>query len=586
MNRKVRIFLEYVAGVSIIILIGGIFQNAAGITLKESKSKYKERQIRILEKYAKAGPGDGAWNYAQCAIAKLYWSKLTGEDRGIKEANTLLQQISSKFPSPGRYYWAIAYDIRAYYLFKDNPNLLYKDTKKAIEKRLWNYVKSRSKRNFPLDPWHFWSTENHMMWQASTFLLAAQIFSERRYNDDALGYQHYDFWKSWFSKWMDERAKKGWLEVSSPNYENRSIGAIVNIYNFCNDTTLRKKAEMTLDWLFAEYVQEQIKGVRGGGKVRTYPGLASKDGRGDVMYNMEYIMFGTGDYTGVGSMGLIQLATSEYHTPDVIIDLAVDEIGRGSYVIKERRPSAQWGEFKTRKYSYVTPDYILGAFQQNSTYHCYSNDTWIGLIFATSPDARVYPWGRKGGDKPSNQQRLGHERYFQYKNVLIAKVGKAGTDYPTMAYFASSLDEVDEDSGWIFIKESNAYAAYRPADGGYRWIDNNYVICDKKGIPAILEVGRISDYSSFSNFKNDIKKRRFGYLKGVVEYKNHDGELILVDFDNPTVNGQPVDLKSYKTFDSPYIQSDWNSGYIRVQKGDRFIVLDFRDPGNPKKISY
>lgn len=567
------------------LLTGSTNKGVADILLEKLKQGYEERQLYILKRLANAGPGRYDSSFAQCAIAKLYLSRLTGEDHGVAEANNILMKITTRFPRAGEdgYYWALTFDVRAYYLFKEDPHLLYRTTKEAIMKRLWNYVKGRSNRSIPIDSWHFWGTENHMMWRASTFLLASQIFSDRIYDDGATGSTHYQHWRAWFSQWMDERAKKGWLEISSPTYQDRSMTGIVNIYNFCQDATLRKKAEMTLDWLFADYAQEQIKGVRGGAKVRVYRGSRSKSGDGDGMYRNSYLLFGEGGLKGRDNLGLVHLATSEYHVPEVVIDLAVDRVGRGSYTVKARRPSAQWGEFKARKYSYVTPDYILGAFQDNDRYSAYWNDRWVGLIFATSPDARIYLWGRRGGDKAPGQQRLGHEKYFQHENVLIAQVGKAGTDYPTMAYFPNSLDKIHEEDGWVFVKEGSAYAAYRPVSGGYHW-SGRYIVCETKGVSAILEAARASDYSSFSDFKEDVKNRRFNYSNGIVEYENRNGDIIRVDFDNPKVNGQPVDLASYKTFDSPYIQSEWDSGYIKVSKGKRYLILDFTSPDNPTKI--
>ncbi|UCC77283.1 MAG: hypothetical protein JSW37_02675, partial [Anaerolineales bacterium] len=51
----------------------------------------------------------------------------------------------------------------------------------------------------------------------------------------------------------------------------------------------------------------------------------------------------------------------------------------------------------------------------------------------------------------------------------------------------------------------------------------------------------------------------------------------------PTLNGQLVDWDSYPLFASPYVNSDWDSGFVQVVFNDRKLTLDFRDPDNPIK---
>jgi len=43
----------------------------------------------------------------------------------------------------------------------------------------------------------------------------------------------------------------------------------------------------------------------------------------------------------------------------------------------------------------------------------------------------------------------------------------------------------------------------------------------------------------------------------------------------PHINGQPVNLAPRQVFDSPFVQSTWDSGVITLQKGARKLVLDF-----------
>ena len=48
-----------------------------------------------------------------------------------------------------------------------------------------------------------------------------------------------------------------------------------------------------------------------------------------------------------------------------------------------------------------------------------------------------------------------------------------------------------------------------------------------------------------------------------------------------TVDGENYPLHRYPLYDSPYIRSDLGSGLIRIQKGDKSLLMDFRDQHNP-----
>jgi len=49
------------------------------------------------------------------------------------------------------------------------------------------------------------------------------------------------------------------------------------------------------------------------------------------------------------------------------------------------------------------------------------------------------------------------------------------------------------------------------------------------------------------------------------------------------VNGKTVDWETYPLFESPYINSEWESGYIVISKDGRKCTLDFRNFNNPVK---
>jgi hypothetical protein len=43
----------------------------------------------------------------------------------------------------------------------------------------------------------------------------------------------------------------------------------------------------------------------------------------------------------------------------------------------------------------------------------------------------------------------------------------------------------------------------------------------------------------------------------------------------PLVNEVPVDYAPARALDSPFVQAEWDSGVVTLQKGARRLVLDF-----------
>jgi len=251
-------------------------------------------------------------------------------------------------------------------------------------------------------------SDNHTTIQASAILLATQMLKSESPQFAAL----YENWRAWWSQFLDVLARRGFWETASPTYVERHLAPIYNVYDFAEDPLLRKKAEMLIDWYWAEISQELLDGVRGGGKIRVYwigeGDRGALSARNDCMYGVYYLYTGEGEFGDDPRMPNAEMfssvfATSSYRPPDVILELAANPQARGSFEIKERRKGSCWwwdspneGDqpYNSRRYAFVTPDYVLGSFQTDAdkqfmpvwgqTPHLQSS-----LVFATSPEARI-----------------------------------------------------------------------------------------------------------------------------------------------------------------------------------------------------
>ena len=280
------------------------------------------------------------------------------------------------------------------------------------------------------------------------------------------------------------------------------------------------------------------------------------------------------------------------------------------------------------RYSWVTPDYVLGCQMDHPAAihsHLSIAKRWQGLTFASSDNARIFPCqivvGADGKSKPDSAIYFTN---FQKHAVMISQQCRRWTQispqwYPSPdmysqdagMYFGDNLDRIEEKDGWIFAAKNNGYAAVRVvlsdmdaefkvntqvkrgglyadfADECYVWNNERTMIkfVDKYS-PVILHSGRRCDYESFEAFKRYILANELNIVKTVVsgwfivEYKptNSAGQKDIYYFNAatpeiPSFNGVLVDYSPGFLFKSPYIFSKYNSGSVKISKGDNVLKL-------------
>jgi len=214
------------------------------------------------------------------------------------------------------------------------------------------------------------------------------------------------------------------------------------------------------------------------------------------------------------------------------------------------------------------------------------------VIFAGQPDSRIFaqPLKRKKGSVYNQHWSV------QHKGVLILQ--KLRTNVRARGqrvWFSGDLKRTGRD-GWVFAEAKNAYAAVRVVRGGTRWEpdtpeqhhektkkadDGMWLACEDEYTPIILEVARKSDFPNFESFQSAIKANPLSLKDGVLRYRGlaDAGELTFhtESTDPPEVNGKPIDFRPKKVYDSPFIQSDYDSGIVVLQMGGRRVVLDFNE---------
>ncbi len=299
---------------------------------------------------------------------------------------------------------------------------------------------------------------------------------------------HYTAWVAFFKRYVAERGKRGFfLENASSTYQKWTMGFLLTAHAYGGDAELKAQLGQLFDFIWADWAQQQIAGVRGGPKTRHHHTVGGED----AMTGLARFYLG-----GAGTTNHIytSMLVDDYSLPEVVVDLALDSLGRGIYSIEMRgigeeipdrpRPEGMERTLMIRpvsrllKYSWVTPWTILGTQMDHPDAvhsHLSSAGRWHGLTVAGRPRARIVPTG--GPEEGGKPGAMDLEMMFltaQHRNVLVGQQArrwsqispewypaKPGLEKDVFMHVGSDWDEVVEEAGWVFLRSGDGYAAVR-----------------------------------------------------------------------------------------------------------------------------
>ena len=440
-------------------------------------------------------------------------------------------------------------------------------------------------------------------WGTAHILKHAPAYRTRRYEDGSTPAEMAAAWDAFFKRLARERAGKGLLVEIGSTYNKYTLQGWYNMADFADDPVLRSRMRMLLDLFWADWAIEQIGGVRGGGKHRIYPGPASARGYGSSGQGLCWL------YTGLGTPrtahpGHMCAVTSGYRPPPLVVDLALDVEGRGCYEYISRRPGlnllpkpaeADAATYVLRpdyggilRYSFCTPDFVLGASMVEARpYTDWSNissqNRWDGVVFAGHPDSRIFAQPLK----PKRGSVYNAHGSIQHRGVLILQKLQAHRHaHGQRIWFSADLKRTEE-GGWVFAEAARAFAAVRVVQGTTRWEEpaphdraqGAWLACDEPFTPIILEVVRRREVADLAAFRAAVLANPLSFQDGVLRYRSsHYGDAFTLYTDwarPPELNGKPLDFRPARVYNSPFIQSEWDSGVVVLRKGRRRVVLDF-----------
>ncbi len=505
------------------------------------------------------------------------------------------------------------------------------ETYRVMLATMWEWAKVKSKLAASVvDESHTWTitdSENHhanhfaSCWAVTAFLARVPEYHDRKFDDGHTAKEHSAAWTAYLREYLSERGGKGMtVELESPSYASTTLSAVYWLYELTDDPVLKQRANDYITLYWALWAQQQINGVSGGAKARCYPSSA-KNGESFVSRAAWYAL-------GIGSPEFVHLemlpfVTSSWKMPEVVMDLALDVKGRGTYDVNERRPGlAQPGVERLKgmsqiasddgglvRYTYCTPEFVMGsllcAARPASDWTTISSQNrWHGVIFRGAMNARIYPYCETDHSSYNQQWAV------QHKGTLIAQKLKTSQHADELRVWISEagLTAPVAEGGWYFTEAAGACAAVRLVSGETKLIPpaapakkkkpvpkastsddgdavdsvaNGWLLqCSDEWSPVIIEAATKSDYPTREAFQKAIEARDVKSESGRLTYTALGGDRFVFLTDQtelPRVNDVPVILAPARVYDSPFVQSDWKSGVVTIQKGNRKLVLNFNE---------
>lgn len=523
-----------------------------------------------------------------------------GGEGGMHWVGNHLVRLHEYFASDSRFY----------------PGLLSEQAESNLRALIWMWVSNSRKIEYAdltvNNSWRIRSSENHsammdqLAWGGAQILRRFEPYKSMEYNDGSTAEQQYEAWTQFLIQYLRERGMRGlFVEYHSNTYTKYTMQNIYNYFDLSEKPVLREMARSVLDLMWADAAHGTLDDVVGGAATRNARPSDLNPIRNGFS-GLKWYHYGKGQAMN-RHPGHMMLITSHYRIPKVIMDIALDIEGRGSYEYISRKPGLilegtgnlfigetrqnyiDYENHRILRYSYVTPDFVLGS----QVLPRLSNDDWSNIssqnrfqsaLLRTdgSDFVQIVPQARGTG----NLDRSLNESWSiqRHGTLIVQKLREAVNTAEMRVYIPSGARvTVEEVENWIFINTGYTFSGVRVATGGYQWQDDEWIELNDEYSPVIVEVVRSQNFVDFEAFKaaalstpieviSENGNRRLEYT-GL----NDSGEFVFhMDTDElPTVNGEPYDLTPDYTYKSPFINSGWPGSTVTIEKGNRSLTLDF-----------
>lgn len=466
-------------------------------------------------------------------------------------------------------------------------------------------------------------TENHFLLYYSCLYLMSQLWPDAGPTDWYTGKSSQENMaeaSAWIESWVKLTTTRGQGEYDSPHYMGVYLLPMSYLAAWAKDPAMKKRAEMMLDYLIADYAPENLDGLYVGSHARVYEDQLVEKWNG-VSSDFGWLWFGLGHPLKVpANYVLYYLLASAYEPPEILRKIATDR--SRPYTHYERKRTRNRWRFHddlhgpVYKTTYVRKEYAVSSdqggelqpIQQHSwdvTWHVadargvqntfffaqpYSSMRELQTYLVFPPDGAIEGIVKSKKTYDSPDKILGgspYEKIVQDQDALVVLYDiPPGTRFPQInGFFSKDLAEVKEDpSGWIFMRGGEStYIACRPlqpyswkafADGSRRlfspWLQNGVVV----------QAAPTAEFRDLEAFSQAIKALELTFsLKPTpsVAFRSLRGTQIELTYgQTPRLNGKPIDYAHWPLFGGPFLQADVDSGRLTLRYGANERSLDFK----------
>ncbi|MFG1429353.1 hypothetical protein [Roseixanthobacter glucoisosaccharinicivorans] len=468
----------------------------------------------------------------------------------------------------------------------------------------WSSTECRIADANPSRTWIVWGSENHSALRDSSCWAAASIImssnsSSGAYQDGSTAAQQLTAWSNFLKAYFKSRGRTGALiEYFSPTYAQYTLLNFYLYADFAEDENLRDLARSYLDLWWAMWAQEEIDGIHGGSKTRTY---ASRLGDGTPLPVTAWLYFGIGARPTELPPGEASMVASAYRPPAAVSDLVLHRPKQAKYEVRTRAPGlsatprspgflydVDFEKNGVLRVTHVTPGFAMGLgmlplLPDKAWTAISSQNRWSGLVFGGGDRlARIVPSVILPADRKSYNAQFGVQ---SAATQLVRGVfsPKFRAPHKMGVFFGKPLRRFEQ-GDWIFV-DAAAYAAVRPAFGGWQPDpkDAHWMVLNDPRSAVIIQAADKDEYPNLSAFISAVTAMPISVSATTVAVTGLGtaGKLTLGLGDDGTmmINDRPVDLQPPFVLKSPFINQELGSGRIIIKNNDRTLELNFESPG-------
>lgn len=452
-------------------------------------------------------------------------------------------------------------------------------------------------------------TENHVLMAETSRYLTNQLIRSGRFadhddrdRDDARFDNERNNFNRWWLRWLRQFLARGFEEYNSTGYSGLTTEALLNLYDFAEDDTVRRAARITLDYLSACFAVQSFDLKRSVGFCRKPAHRLKPDLWDDPLAAVFAVLIG--NYAGLETSHagkwkyrldtMLAAATTGYRVPRVILDLALDK-DRLAYEVRINHARDADSPVGSGTYSHPhAPNLEIlsarrGRLLSAGGRYSKSAHWWRDDVLADGGDEHD-GWAHATtlitrGAQRVNEPEFDRDRRPYYGDSLIHAWGRGALE-PTTHNNTGVTGNVAVSSGPFHIPHR-----YRPGvvDGTNGWqflhLINSGLRVAVNNRWGVLDVADDEAHGGIAGaeFRRGRERECVGAPPdGLRTYRSSDGRTIRFDPSEPPgrwpiaeIDGRPQDRDYH---DWPLIESLPGPGLHRVLWADGFGKVVINDP--------